>query len=90
MKEFIIENISVIVTFITIIVTYILGVISKKSSKINDNLIPVQNIIIGVVVGIIYYIATGDIDVIVSSSSAIATVIYDAIHGFEKLINKED
>lgn len=86
MRDFIIANISVVVTFITILVTWALGKIAKKSKYVNNHIIPLQNIVIGVVVSIIYYLATGDVNVLVSSSSAIATIIYDAVHGFEKLI----
>ena len=39
-----------IITLVTILVTFICGVIAKRVSWFNNNLIPIQNILIGVIV----------------------------------------
>ena len=83
MKEFIVQNSEVIFTFVTMIVTYVLGKISKKSNKIKNKLIPLQNIIVAFIMTIIYYIATGDFSMVVVSGSPIMTLIYDTVHSLK-------
>ena len=46
-------NITTIMTLVTIIVTYVCGLIAKKHPKFNNKLIPVQNLLIGIIVAII-------------------------------------
>ena len=77
-----------IITMVTIIVTWILGIVSKKSKFINNNLIPVQNILIGVVVAIIEWIITKDFKVAIALSGVIAGGTYDIIHNLDKMIRK--
>lgn len=84
MKEFIIENMEVIVSFITMLITWFLGIVSKKSSKIQNNKIPLQNMIIMLLACMIYYYATGSMSAVVASGSPVATLIYDALHGLNK------
>ena len=91
MKTFIIDNIDVIISLVTIIVTWILGYLSKKNPNFSNNMIPIQNIIIMVIVVTIYWIATGDFNLVIASSSPVATIIYDTIHCIrcETCLNKE-
>ena len=77
-----------IITMVTIIVTWILGIVSKKSKFINNNLIPVQNILIGVVVAVIEWIITKDFKVAIALSGVIAGGTYDIIHNLDKMIRK--
>ena len=77
-----------IITIVTIIVTWILGIVSKKSKFINNNLIPVQNILIGVVVAIIEWIITKDFKVAIALSGILAGGTYDIIHNLDKMIRK--
>ena len=77
-----------IITMVTIIVTWILGIVSKKSKFINNNLIPIQNILIGVVVAIIEWIITKDFKVAIALSGILAGGTYDIIHNLEKMIRK--
>ena len=79
-----------IITMVTIIVTWILGIVSKKSKFINNNLIPVQNILIGVVVAIIEWIITKDFKVAIALSGLFAGGVYDIIHNLDKMIRKEE
>ena len=80
MKEYIINNMDVIISLTTMIVTWILGYLAKKSSFFSNNLIPLQNIFIMILVVTIYYFATGDFSLVVASSSPVATIIYDTVH----------
>ena len=77
-----------IITMVTIIVTWILGIVSKKSKFINNNLIPVQNILIGVVVAIIELIITKYFKVAIALSGVLAGGTYDIIHNLDKMIRK--
>ena len=77
-----------ILTIVTIIVTWILGIVSKKSKFINNNLIPTQNILIGVVVAIIEWIITKDFKVAIALSGLFAGGVYDIIHNLDKMIRK--
>lgn len=77
-----------IITMVTIIVTWILGIVSKKSKFINNNLIPIQNILIGVVVAIIEWIITKDFKVAIALSGLFAGGVYDIIHNLDKMIRK--
>lgn len=90
MKELLITNMDVIIAVITVLITYVLGLVSKKSKYINNNVIAIQNIIIGIIVTVIYYLLTGDFSMVIASSSPIAAVLYDAKHGIEKLTNTEE
>lgn len=77
-----------LVSLITIIVTLILGVVSKKSPKIKNNLIPIQNLLIGTIVAIVEWIITKDFNSAIALSGLIAGGTYDIIHNLEKLIRK--
>ena len=77
-----------IITMVTIIVTWILGIVSKKSKFINNNLIPIQNILIGVVVAIIEWIITKDFKVAIALSGLFAGGVYDVINNLDKMIRK--
>jgi hypothetical protein len=74
-----------ILSIVTFIVTLMLGVIAKKSTWINDNLIPLQNLAIGVVVAIIEWIITKDLSVAIAVSGILAGGTYDIIHNLDKL-----
>lgn len=78
-----------IISLVTVIVTLILGVLSKKSTKIKNNLIPIQNLLIGTIVAIVEWIITKDFNSAIALSGLIAGGTYDIIHNLEKII-KED
>lgn len=77
-----------LVSLITIIVTLILGIVSKKSSKIKNNLIPIQNLLIGTIVAIVEWIITKDFNSAIALSGLIAGGTYDIVHNLEKIIRK--
>ncbi len=80
MKVFILENIDVIISFITMMVTWMLGYYAKRSSFFSNNFIPIQNLIIMILAISLYWFATGDFSLVIASSSPVATIIYDTIH----------
>lgn len=75
-----------LISLVTVIVTLILGVISKKAPKISDNLIPVQNLLIGLIIAIIEWIITKDFSTAIALSGLIAGGTYDIVHNLQKLI----
>lgn len=78
-----------IITVVTIVLTWILGIFAKKSKFISNNLIPIQNILIGVIVAIIEWIITKDFKVAIALSGLLAGGAYDIFHNLEKMIKKE-
>ena len=79
-----------IITLVTIIVTFLCGVAAKRSTWFNNHLIPIQNILIGVVVAGIEWIITKDFSTAIAISGLIAGGTYDIIHNLEKIIRKEE
>ena len=82
-------ELSTLISLVTIIVTWLLGIVSKKYTKLNNKLIPIQNILIGLIVAIIEWIVTKDFKVAIALSGIIAGGSYDIIHNLEKLIKGE-
>ena len=75
-----------LISVITIIATWILGVLAKKSTFINNNMIPIQNIVIGIVVAVIEWIITKDFSTAIALSGLIAGGSYDVFHNLEKIV----
>lgn len=74
-----------LISLITIIVTLVLGIASKKSSKIKNNLIPIQNLLIGIIVAIVEWILTKDFNTAIALSGLIAGGTYDIVHNLQKI-----
>lgn len=74
-----------LISLITIVVTLVLGFVSKKSPKIKNNLIPIQNLLIGVIVAIVEWILTKDFNTAIALSGLIAGGTYDIVHNLQKL-----
>ena len=53
--EFINQNTELVITLLTMTLTWILGFISKRSPYVNNNLIIIQNIVIGLSVSCLLY-----------------------------------
>lgn len=79
-----------IIQLITVVITWVLGIIAKKNKFIKNNLIPVQNIVIGLVIAIIEFIITKDFKVSIALSGLLAGGTYDLIHNLNKILNKEE
>ena len=68
--------------------TWILGFVSKRCPYINNNLIIIQNIVIGLAVSIFYFIITKDFNLAITLSGRLAETGYNLIHNIEKLIKE--
>lgn len=79
-----------ILTVVTIVVTWILGALAKKFSLISTNLIPLQNIAIGLIIAIIEWIITKNFSTAIALSGLIAGGSYDIFHNLEKIVKKEN
>ena len=74
-----------IIMLVTMLVTFFCGLIAKKVSWFNTNLIPIQNILIGVIVAVIEWIITKDFSTAIAVSGLIAGGIYDIGHNIQKI-----
>ena len=74
-----------IIMLVTMVVTFFCGLIAKKVSWFNTNLIPIQNILIGVIVAVIEWIITKDFSTAIAISGLIAGGIYDIGHNLQKM-----
>ena len=79
-----------IVSLVTILVTFVLGIISKKNPKLSNKIIPIQNLFVGFIVALIEFIITKDFKVAIALSGLIAGGTYDIVHNLNKLIKGDD
>lgn len=79
-----------IITLVTIVITWLCGILAKKSTWLNNNLIPIQNIVIGLIVAVIEWIVTKDFKLAIALSGLIAGGSYDVIHNIKKIYSKEE
>lgn len=82
-------ELSTLISLVTIIVTWVLGTLAKKSTFISNKLIPMQNILIGVIVAVIEWIVTKDFSTAIALSGIIAGGTYDVFHNLEKIVRGE-
>lgn len=78
-----------IVAFVTFMVTFILGLFSKKSTFIRNEMIPIQNILVGLIVAIIEWIITKDFNTAIAISGIVAGGTYDIFHNLEKILKSK-
>ena len=77
-----------ILTFVTILVTWVLGWASKKSTFIKNELIPLQNILVGVIIALIEWAITKDFSTAIALSGVLAGGLYDIPNNFKKILQK--
>lgn len=82
-------EISTLISLVTIIVTWVLGIVSKKYTKLNNKLIPIQNILVGLIIALIEWIVTKDFKVAIALSGLFAGGAYDVINNINKMIRKQ-
>ncbi len=75
-----------IFVIVTAIVTFILGIIVKKMPNINNKLIPIQNLIIGLITALIYYLITKDFSLVLAGVGLFTGGTYDIVNNLQKLI----
>ena len=78
------------VTIATVLVTLIVGEISKKNEWVEKKKIPLQNLLIGIIVCTIEYIITKDFNTAVAMSGIMAGGIYDLYKSIKKLFSKDE
>lgn len=74
-----------ILTIVTFVVTLISGVIAKKNPKIKNNIIPIQNVVIGLIIAIIEWIITKDFSTAILLSGLTAGGTYDLVNNLNKM-----
>jgi hypothetical protein len=74
-----------IISIVTFVVTLICGYITKKHPKISNKIIPVQNLLIGLIVAIIEWIITKDFKTAIALSGLLAGGTYDVVHNLKKM-----
>lgn len=81
-------EISSIILIVTIFVTLICGIIAKKVKWFNNKLIPIQNLLIGIIAGSIYYSITKDVDLTIMTVGLGTGGAYDIVHNLNKIIKE--
>lgn len=76
-----------VISIITILITLILGFLSKKFKFISNNLIPLQNIFIGTAIAIVEFIITKNFSTSIAVSGLLAGGTYDVFHNLNKMLN---
>ena len=79
-----------IVSLVTILVTFVLGIISKKNPKLSNKIIPIQNLFVGLIVAVIEFFITKDFKVAIALSGLIAGGTYDIVQNLNKLIKGDE
>lgn len=79
-----------IFSLVTMIVTFLCGLAAKKSTWMDNNLIPVQNLLIGIIFAIIEWIATKDFSTAIMLSGLVAGGTYDIGHNIMKILGREE
>lgn len=74
-----------IISLVTFAVTLICGYFAKKNPKISNNLIPIQNLLIGLIIAIIEWIITKDFKTAIALSGLLAGGTYDIGHNIKKM-----
>ena len=77
-----------LISIVTFGVTILMGIVSKKVKFISNNLIPIQNILIGVIVALIEFLVTKDFSYSIAVSGLVAGGVYDIVHNLDKIIHK--
>lgn len=83
-------ELTTIVSIVTFIVTLILGEIAKRFNFVEKNMIPIQNICVGIVIACFEFMVTKDFKLSIMISGLVAGGTYDIIHNLQKIFSKED
>lgn len=75
-----------ILGIVTVFVTFIMGFISKKCTWFDNRLIPLQNLLIGIIASTIYFFITKDVNYIFTFLGLGTGGTYDIAHNLKDLI----
>ena len=79
-----------IVSLVTILVTFVLGIISKKNPKISNKIIPIQNLLVGIIIALIEFAITKDFKVAIVLSGLLAGGTYDLVKNLNILVKGDE
>lgn len=82
-------DLELIIGIITIIVSFVLGLIAKRVIWINNHIIPLQNLLVGIIAAAIYYLITKDVNLVIAGLGLFTGGTYDIASNLKKLFNKE-
>lgn len=82
-------NLEIILSVVVMIVTFILGLVAKKVTWISNNLIPLQNLIIDVIMALIYFFITKDISIAIVSAGIMTGGAYDLVKNLKELVEEK-
>lgn len=74
-----------IMTFLTMLITFICGIIAKKHPSFDNKKIPVQNLIIGVAGAVVNFIFTKDFNMALAFSGLMTGGVYDLVKNLNDL-----
>ena len=84
-------EINYIIEFVTVIVALIAGQLIKKYPNIDKKrVIPVQNLVIGLIVAFVELIITKDFNLAIAASGLFAGGIYDLLQNLKLLIKGDE
>lgn len=78
-----------LISLVTVLVAFVLGVVSKKNPKLSNKIIPIQNLLVGVIIATIEFIITKDFKASIALSGLLAGGTYDLVHNLNKLLRGE-
>ena len=82
-------NLEIILSVVVMIVTFILGLVAKKVTWISNNLIPLQNLVIGVIMALIYFFFFIDISIAIVSAGIMTGGAYDLVKNLKELVEEK-
>ena len=83
------ETLEIIIGVVTLVVTWVMGELVKKYGWVEKKVIPLQNLCISLIAGLIYGAVTKDMNLAISTLGLFAGGTYDIFHNFKKIINEE-
>lgn len=79
-----------IMMIVTVIVTYLCGVYAKKHPDFDNKLIPLQNLLIGIISAIINYIITKDFNASIMVAGLMTGGAYDLGKNLRDFLREEE
>lgn len=79
-----------IMMIVTVIVTYLCGVYAKKHPGFDNKLIPLQNLLIGIISAIINYIFTKDFNASIMVAGLMTGGAYDLGKNLREFLKEEE
>lgn len=83
-------NMEIILSLVVMVVTFILGIIAKKVPWISNNLIPLQNLAIGIIMALIYWFITKSFSIAIASAGLMMGGTYDLINNLKLVISNKN